>query len=85
MNSPQLTNIRLRGLVAEGRLRWVAANSFAVPSKFFPLSQNLPYLLDDLGTVNGTMRDIVRDRSQLDFNLLERRLRDALDEAGENN
>jgi len=40
-------------------------------------------LLDDLGTVNGTVRDIVRDRSKLDFNLLERRLRDALDEAGE--
>ncbi len=36
-----------------------------------------------LGTVNATVRDIVRDRSQLDFNLLERRLRDALDESGE--
>jgi len=42
-------------------------------------------LLDDLATVNGTVRDIVRDRSKLDFNLLERRLRDALDEAGESN
>ena len=41
-------------------------------------------LLDDLGTVNGTVRDIVRDRSNLDFNLLERRLRDALEEASDN-
>jgi hypothetical protein len=41
-------------------------------------------LLDDLGTVNSTVREIVHDRSKLDFNLLERRLRDALDEGNDN-
>lgn len=41
-------------------------------------------LLDDLTTVNGTVRDIVRDRSNLDLNLIERRVRDALDEASDN-
>lgn len=38
-------------------------------------------LLDDLGTVNDTVRDIIRDRSSLDVNILERRLRDLLDES----
>jgi hypothetical protein len=36
-------------------------------------------LLEDLGTVNITVRDIVRDRSSLDLNVTERRIRDALD------
>jgi hypothetical protein len=40
-------------------------------------------LLDDLGTVNDTVRDIVRDRSRLDLNIIERRVQDALEEAGE--
>jgi hypothetical protein len=35
--------------------------------------------LEDLGTVNVTVRDIVRDRSSLDLNVTERRIRDALD------
>lgn len=41
-------------------------------------------LLDDLATVNSTVRDIVSDRSKLDLSLVERRVRDALDEAGDN-
>jgi hypothetical protein len=41
-------------------------------------------LLDDLATVNGTVRDIVRDRSNLDLNLIERRVRDTLDENSDN-
>ncbi len=40
-------------------------------------------LLDDLGTVNATVRDILRDRSNLDLNFLERRLRDALEESND--
>lgn len=36
-------------------------------------------LLEDLGTVNTTMRDLVRDQSSLDLGLTERRIRDALD------
>lgn len=38
-------------------------------------------LLEDLGTVNNTVRDIIRDRSSLDLNILERRLKDLLDES----
>jgi hypothetical protein len=44
-------------------------------------------LIEDLATVNQTVRDIVRDRSSLDLNVTERRIRDAidaLDEAAEN-
>lgn len=41
-------------------------------------------LLDDLATVNSTVRDIVSDRSKLDLSLVERRVRDALDEASDN-
>jgi hypothetical protein len=37
-------------------------------------------LLEDLGTVNETVRQIVRDRSRLDMDLIERRIRDALEE-----
>lgn len=37
-------------------------------------------LLDDLETVNDIVRDIVRDRSQLDLNVIERRAREALEE-----
>src|SRR4028118_788617 len=37
-------------------------------------------LLDDLTTVNDTVRDIVRDRSSLDLNITERRIQDALEE-----
>lgn len=40
-------------------------------------------LLEDLGTVNDTVRDIVRDRSSLDLNVIERRVRDALDESAD--
>ena len=36
-------------------------------------------LLDDLGTVNQTVRDIVRDRSDLDLTIIERRIRDAIE------
>ncbi len=36
-------------------------------------------LLEDLGTVNNTVRDIVRDQSSLDLSLTERRVRDALE------
>ena len=38
-------------------------------------------LLEDLGTVNETVRQIVRDRSRLDMDLIERRIKDALEEA----
>jgi hypothetical protein len=37
-------------------------------------------LLEDLSTVNETVRQIVRDRSRLDIDLIERRVRDALEE-----
>lgn len=40
-------------------------------------------LLEDLGTVNDTVRQIVRDRSSLDLNVAERRIRDAIEEAGD--
>lgn len=40
-------------------------------------------LLDDLATVNDTVRDIVRDRSRLDLNVIERRAREALEEDDE--
>ncbi len=40
-------------------------------------------LLEDLSTVNETVRDIVRDRSSLDLNLTERRIRDAVAELEE--
>ena len=35
---------------------------------------------EDLATVNETLRQIVRDRSRLDLDLLERRIRDVLEE-----
>jgi hypothetical protein len=37
-------------------------------------------LLEDLATVNDTVRDILRDRSSLDLNITERRIRDALED-----
>ena len=37
-------------------------------------------LLEDLATVNETVRGIVRDRSSLDLNIVERRIKDAIDE-----
>ena len=37
-------------------------------------------LMEDLATVNGTVREIVRDRSSLDLSVVERRLRDVPDE-----
>ncbi len=40
-------------------------------------------LLEDLGTVNQTVRDILRDRSSLDLNVAERRIRDAVEETPE--
>ncbi len=40
-------------------------------------------LLEDLSTVNETVRDIVRDRSSLDLNIAERRIRDAVAELEE--
>jgi hypothetical protein len=40
-------------------------------------------LLEDLSTVNETVREIVRDRSSLDLNLIERRVKDAVTEAEE--
>lgn len=40
-------------------------------------------LLEDLSTVNDTVREIVRDRSSLDLNITERRIRDAIEEAGD--
>lgn len=35
-------------------------------------------LIEDLQTVNETVREIVRDRSRLDMDLIERRIQDAL-------
>ncbi|MFN3651995.1 MAG: hypothetical protein ACK47B_20665 [Armatimonadota bacterium] len=40
-------------------------------------------LLEDLGTVNETVRDIVRDRSSLDLNIAERRIQDVVEEPSE--
>ena len=40
-------------------------------------------VLEDLATVNDTLRQIVRDRSSLDLNIAERRIRDALEEVGD--
>jgi hypothetical protein len=40
-------------------------------------------LLEDLSTVNQTVRDIVRDRSSLDLNVIERRVKDAVEESSE--
>src|SRR5438874_10702017 len=40
-------------------------------------------LLEDLATVNETVRDIVRDRSSLDLNLIERRVKDVISEGEE--
>lgn len=40
-------------------------------------------LLDDLSSVNATVRDIVRDRSNLALNIVERRVKSALDESEE--
>jgi hypothetical protein len=40
-------------------------------------------LLEDLATVNDTVREIVRDRSSLDLNLAERRIRDAVESLDE--
>jgi hypothetical protein len=37
-------------------------------------------LLQDLATVNETVRDIVRDQSKLDLDLIQRRIREALEE-----
>jgi hypothetical protein len=37
-------------------------------------------LIQDLDTVNDTVRDIVRDQSKLDLDLIERRIREALEE-----
>jgi hypothetical protein len=38
-------------------------------------------LLEDLRTVNETVRQIVHDRSRLDMNLIERRIKDVLEGA----
>jgi hypothetical protein len=40
-------------------------------------------LLEDLRTVNETVREIVRDRSRLDMDLIERRIKDALEGGSE--
>lgn len=40
-------------------------------------------LLEDLATVNPTVRDIVRDRSNLNLDIIERRIQDALEEMPE--
>lgn len=40
-------------------------------------------LLEDLATVNQTVRDIIRDRSSLDLNVAERRIRDAVEDVTE--
>jgi hypothetical protein len=40
-------------------------------------------LLDDLASVNQTVRDIVRDRSSLDLSIVERRIKDTLEEPGD--
>jgi hypothetical protein len=37
-------------------------------------------LLDDLKSVPNVVRDIVRDQSSLDLNIIERRVRDVLDD-----
>lgn len=37
-------------------------------------------LLQDLDTVNETVRDIVRDQSRLDLDIIQRRIREALEE-----
>lgn len=37
-------------------------------------------LLDDLATVNDTVRNIVRDQSRLDLDVVQRRIRDTLEE-----
>jgi hypothetical protein len=37
-------------------------------------------LLESLDSVNATVRDIVRDQSELDITLIERRVREALEE-----
>ena len=37
-------------------------------------------LLQDLATVNETVRDIVRDQSKLDLDLIQRRIREAMEE-----
>lgn len=39
-------------------------------------------LLEDLATVNRTVRDIVRDRSSLDLDKIERRIRESLTDQG---
>lgn len=38
-------------------------------------------LLEDLSTVNETVRGIVQDRSSLNLSLIERRIHDAIDES----
>jgi len=38
-------------------------------------------LLEDLRTVNETVQEIVRDQSSLDLKVVERRIRDALEES----
>jgi hypothetical protein len=40
-------------------------------------------LLEDLSTVNETVRQIVRDRSRLDMDLIERRIKDAVETGSE--
>jgi hypothetical protein len=40
-------------------------------------------LLDDLSTVNDTLRQIVRDQSKLDLRVIERRIKDAIEDNGE--
>ena len=40
-------------------------------------------LLEDLSTVNETVRQIVRDRSRLDLDVIERRIKDSLEETPE--
>jgi len=37
-------------------------------------------LLEDLASVNATVRDIVRDQSELDLDITERRIREVLEE-----
>ena len=37
-------------------------------------------LLEDLTSVNATVRDIVRDQSELDLDITERRIREVLEE-----
>jgi hypothetical protein len=40
-------------------------------------------LLDDLSTVNDTLRQIVRDQSKLDLKVIERRIKDAVEESND--